>query len=257
MRKSYLLIFVLFLTANFAMAQLTLDATFRPRTEYRNGFQSLIPDAANPGFVTNTRARLGAKYTTDAYEIYINLQDVSIWGENPQIRPVDDNNSFSVFEAWAELKLGGAWSTRLGRQVLSYDDQRYYGGLDWAQQGRTHDLAMLKYRKEGVMLDVGFAYNQDLDGAGGPLFGYKNAGTEFNSGNPFQYKTMYHFYMLKKKFSDKYDASLTLSNLGFQQVNAGVPSKMRNTFTCWYAHELQAWCTFFSFQRFLPNREIC
>lgn len=231
MKKTLLSVLLTSLLVQSIRAQFTLDAQFRPRSEYRAGFQFLQPDGVDAGFVTNTRARIGAKYKTPAYEIYINIQDVQIWGENPQIRPVDDNNSFALFEAWGELQLGKGWSTRLGRQVLSYDDQRYFGGLDWAQQGRYHDLAMLKYRTSGFMLDAGFAFNQDIDGLGGPLFGFKNAGAEFNSGNPFQYKTMQHLYA-KKMFGD-FGASLVLSNLGFQQVDGttGDVSDIRNTFT--------------------------
>lgn len=231
MKRSLIVLFLVFLSVQSIKAQFTLDATFRPRTEYRNGFQFLQQEGVDAGFVTNTRARIGANYKTPSYEIYINIQDVQIWGENPQLVPVDGNSSFSLFEAWAELQLGKGWSTKLGRQVLSYDDQRYFGGLDWAQQGRYHDLGMIKYRTDGFMLDVGLAFNQDLDGQGGPLFGFKNAGTEFNSGNPFQYKTMQHLYA-KKKFGD-FSASLVLANLGFQQIDAatGDVSDIRSTFT--------------------------
>ncbi|UOY08937.1 alginate export family protein [Muricauda sp. SCSIO 64092] len=231
MKKQFLILGLVFLLAQSLKAQFTLDAQFRPRSEYRNGFQFLQQEGVDAGFVTNTRARLGAKYKTPSYEIYINIQDVQIWGENPQILPIDANNSFALFEAWGELQLGKGWSTKLGRQVLSYDDQRYFGGLDWAQQGRYHDLAMIKYRQEGFMLDLGVAFNQDLDNQGGPLFGFKNAGTEFNSGNPFQYKTMQHLYA-KKAFGE-FSASLLLVNLGFQQIDAttGDVSDIRSTFT--------------------------
>ncbi|MET1258224.1 alginate export family protein [Flagellimonas sp. DF-77] len=231
MKKSLSLLILACLSIQSMRSQFTLDAQFRPRTEFRNGFQFLQAEGVDAGFVTNTRARLGAKYQAPAYTIYINIQDVQIWGENPQILPVDANNSFALFEAWAELKLGKGWTTKLGRQVLSYDDQRYFGGLDWAQQGRYHDLAMIKYRSNGFMLDFGLAFNQDLDGQGGPLFGFKNSGTEFNSGNPFQYKTMQHLYA-KKSFG-AFGASLVLANLGFQQVDAttGDVSDIRNTFT--------------------------
>ena len=231
MKRPLLFVFLVFLSVKSIHSQFTLDATFRPRAEYRNGFQFLQQEGVDAGFVTNTRARIGANYKTPSYEIYINIQDVQIWGENPQLVPIDGNNSFALFEAWAELQLGKGWSTKLGRQVLSYDDQRYFGGLDWAQQGRYHDLGMIKFRTDGFMLDVGVAFNQDLDAQGGPLFGFKNAGTEFNSGNPFQYKTMQHLYA-KKKFGD-FSASLVLANLGFQQIDAttGDVSDIRSTFT--------------------------
>ena len=123
MKKQYLIITLLFLTANAIYAQFTLDGQFRPRTEYRHGFGSLIPDAADAGFAISTRARLNAKYESEAYQFYLSLQDVMVWGENRQILPDDQNDSFAVFEAWANINLGKGWSTKLGRQVISYDDQ--------------------------------------------------------------------------------------------------------------------------------------
>ncbi|MDT0620353.1 alginate export family protein [Croceitalea vernalis] len=195
MKRNYILIILAILSVQPILAQFTLDGQFRPRAEYRNGFQTLIPEGVDAGFAINTRARLNAGFSTESFKVYLSLQDLIVWGENPQIIPVDSNNSFSVFEAWAELQLGSGWSTKLGRQVLSYDDQRFFGGLDWAQQGRNHDLAMLKYKKDKFMMDIGLAFNQDLDENGGPLFGFQNQGTAYPANNPFQYKAMQHLYL--------------------------------------------------------------
>ncbi len=211
-------------------AQFTLDGQFRPRTEYRNGFQTLIPDVADAGFGINTRARLNAGYTAETFKVYLSLQDLLVWGENPQIIPVDSNNSFSIFEAWASLKLGEKWSTKIGRQVLSYDDQRFFGGLDWAQQGRNHDLAMLKYKSGKFMMDFGLAFNQDYDENGGPLFGFQNASTAYPANNPFQYKTMQHLYL--KQGGETFTGSLVLANVGFQNFDdVGAADGVNSTFT--------------------------
>lgn len=217
MKKLYGFIFLVFLSAHYVTAQFTLDGQFRPRAEYRNGFQTLIPDAADAGFAINTRARLNAGYATETFKVYLSIQDLLVWGENPQIIPVDANNSFAIFEAWAELQLGSGWSTKLGRQVLSYDDQRFFGGLDWAQQGRNHDLAMIKYRKDKFMMDIGLAFNQDLDENGGPLFGFQNQGTAYPVNNPFQYKTMQYLYA-KQKW-EGFSASLLAVNYAHQNFD--------------------------------------
>ena len=152
MKKNYLAICILTVMVQFAQAQFTLDGEFRPRTEYRHGYGSIIPDAADAGFATSTRARLNVGFTTQSYKFYLSIQDVMVWGENRQILPYDQNNSLAVFQAWADVNLGNGFSTKLGRQVISYDDQRIFGGLDWAQQGRNHDAGLLKYSK-GRKLD--------------------------------------------------------------------------------------------------------
>jgi len=218
MRKQYILLVLVALIVQFTQAQFTLDGQFRPRAEYRNGFGSLIADDADAGFGINTRIRLNAGYKTDAFKVYMSLQDVLVWGENPQIIPVDANNSFSIFEAWADIALGGKWSTKIGRQVLSYDDQRFFGGLDWAQQGRNHDLAMIQYKTDSFILDFGLAFNQDYDNNGGPLFGFQSVGTAYPNNNPFQYKTMQHLYA--KKTWSNFNASLLLVNYGHQAFDA-------------------------------------
>ena len=62
MKKQYTLIFLLFLSVQLITAQFTLDGEFKPRTEYRNGFGSIIPDAADAGYAISTRLRLNAGY---------------------------------------------------------------------------------------------------------------------------------------------------------------------------------------------------
>ncbi|TXE15012.1 hypothetical protein FUA26_00455 [Seonamhaeicola algicola] len=223
MKKQYVLLAVFALAIQFAQAQFTLDGEFRPRTEYRHGFGNLIADDADAGFGISTRARLNAGWTTDAYKVYLSLQDVMVWGENRQILPWDQNNSFAVFEAWAEIKLAESWSTKIGRQVLSYDDQRILGGLDWAQQGRNHDAAMIKHKKGKFMLDFALAFNQDYSNP----TGFVSVGTGYNTSGFFSYKTMQMLYM--KQAWEKFTGSLLLLNNGFQKFDdASAPDGVNN-----------------------------
>ncbi|MGE5943906.1 MAG: alginate export family protein [Flavobacteriales bacterium] len=211
MKKQYLLVCMLAGMVQFANAQFTLDGEFRPRTEYRHGFGTLIPDAADAGFGISTRIRLNAGYATESYKFYLSLQDVMVWGENRQILPYDQNNSFAVFEAWGELALGSGFSTKLGRQIISYDDERIFGGLDWAQQGRNHDAALIQYKKDKFMLDVALAFSQDYSDP----TGFRSASTVYNTTGFFTYKTMQYAYL--KQSWDSFSGSLLLLNNGFQK----------------------------------------
>ena len=105
MKKQYIILGLLLASFQFAKAQFTLDGEFRPRTEYRSGFGNLIAEGADAGFGTSTRARLNAGFKTETYKVYISLQDVMVWGENRQILPYDANNSFAVFQAWADIRI--------------------------------------------------------------------------------------------------------------------------------------------------------
>ncbi|NMH88771.1 alginate export family protein [Flavivirga algicola] len=213
MKRQYVILGLLLGCLQFAQAQFTLDGEFRPRTEYRNGFGNLIADDADAGFGISTRVRLNAGYKTEAYKVFVSLQDVMVWGENRQILPYDQNNSFAVFQAWAEINLGEGWSTKLGRQVLSYDDQRILGGLDWAQQGRNHDAALIKYKKDKFILDVALAFNQDYSHP----TGFVSTGTGYNTTGFFSYKTMQYAYL--KQAWDNFSGSLLLMNNGFQEFD--------------------------------------
>lgn len=216
MRKQYVILGLLLACLQFAQAQFTFDGELRPRTEYRNGFGSIIPEDSDPGFGISARARLNAGYTAESYKVYISLQDVMVWGENRQILPYDQNNSFAVFQAWAELNLGSGWSTRLGRQVLSYDDQRILGGLDWAQQGRNHDAGLIKYKKDKFALDVALAFNQDYSHP----TGFVSQGNTYNTSNFFSYKTMQMAHV--SQAWENFSGSLLVMNNGFQNGSIGL-----------------------------------
>ncbi|RED44885.1 alginate export family protein [Seonamhaeicola aphaedonensis] len=171
MKKQYVFLAIFALAIQFAQAQFTLDGEFRPRSEYfGNGgnftggtFPAQTATDADEGFIrTTVRAALNAKYKAETYTVYTSFQEVFAFGDRPQIA-TNGNGNFRVQEAWADLKLGEFSSLKLGRQQLSYDDQRILGGLGWAQQARTHDAAVYKYKKEKFSLDLGGSLNTTTD----------------------------------------------------------------------------------------------
>ncbi|CAM4145548.1 alginate export family protein [Zobellia roscoffensis] len=214
MKRKYTLIFLLVLSVQYATAQFVLDGEFKPRTEYRNGFGSIIPDEADAGFAIATRLRLNAGYQTEAFKFYMSLQDVMVWGENRQLKPEDSNNSFSVFQAWADIKLAEGFSTKIGRQMLVYDDQRILGGVDWAMQARNHDAALLQYKKGKFMMDLGLAFNQDFTATTANPGGFQSVGTAYNTTGFFSYKSMQYLYLRHK--GEAFSASGLVMNNGFQ-----------------------------------------
>jgi len=188
-------------------AQLVIEADIRPRFEYRHGFGNLFPDDAEPAAFVQQRSRLNVAYGMGKISLMLSVQDVSVWGDTPQIAVGDSNNSFSLFQAWINYEFNDKWSTKLGRQVLSYDDQRILGGLDWAMQGRTHDALLLKYKNAASKLDIGVAFNQE---------NLRNEGNAFFIQNAFSYKSMLYAHFNTKL--NKLDVSVLLLNNGFQNT---------------------------------------
>jgi hypothetical protein len=216
MRKQYVMLALMALFAvQFSQAQFTLEGEFRPRSEYfGNGgnftggsFPAQTATNADEGFIrTTVRAAIKAKYITDTYTVFTSFQEVFAYGDRPQIS-IPGNGNFRVQEAWADLKLGENSSLKVGRLPLSYDDQRILGGLGWAQQARTHDAAIYKYRKDGYSLDIGGSLNTTTDEV-------------FNSSNLFTYRDM-GFLRANKAYGGFNISVLGLVNT-FQDATAAI-----------------------------------
>jgi len=146
------------------VAQFTLSAEVRPRSEYRNGFKTPTSDDKDAAFFTEQRSRLYMDYSEDKYKFRLTLQDVRFWGEIPQIFKEEDGNTF-LSEAWGQYFVSKKFSIKAGRQIISYDNQRFLGGLEWAQQGRRHDALLFIYddKESKTKFHAGFAYNSDDD----------------------------------------------------------------------------------------------
>ena len=145
-------------------AQFTLTAEVRPRSEYRNGFKTPTSDGKDAAFFTEQRSRLYLDYAEEKYKFRLSLQDVRFWGEIPQIFKQEDGNTF-ISEAWGQYFITPKFSIKAGRQIISYDNQRFLGGLEWAQQGRRHDALLFLYEDKEAKskFHVGLAYNSDDD----------------------------------------------------------------------------------------------
>ncbi len=141
-------------------AQLTIDAEVRPRFEYRHGFKTLFPDDVDPATFISQRTRFNARYKNDQLNFYLSTQDIRVWGDVPQLNTAD-KNGFGVYQAWGEILFNPNLSLKLGRQEIVYDDQRFFGNVEWAQQARSHDAALIKYGKEQFNFDIGVAFNQN------------------------------------------------------------------------------------------------
>ncbi|QLE02582.1 hypothetical protein HX109_13805 [Galbibacter sp. BG1] len=209
MTKKITSLFLFLCLAHGVFSQtLEVDADIRPRFEYRHGFSSLFPDDADPAAFVTQRSRLNVNYDSELLKVMLSVQDVSTWGDTRQILINDGNDSFFLFQAWAELMINENWSTKVGRQTIIYDNERIFGGLDWAMQGRFHDAALLKYRNNGFMADAGFAFSQTSQ---------QNEGTVYDVPGFFTYKTMQYLYA--KKEWEKAQASFLFLNTGFQKFD--------------------------------------
>lgn len=143
-----------------AQAQFTISGEFRPRAEYRHGFKTLPEPDQDPAFFIDQRTRLNLSYSNEKYDFKIVIQDVRTWGSQPQLAD-SDGRLTTIHEAWARVRLSKAFAIKAGRQEIVYDDHRIFGNVDWAQQARSHDAAILIFKPNVLELNLGLAYNQD------------------------------------------------------------------------------------------------
>jgi hypothetical protein len=217
---------ILLLSVTFkSIGQFKLSAEIRPRSEFRNGFKTPSSTGFEPAFFTEQRSRVYFDYAQPKYKLRLALQDVRYWGETPQVFKEDVSNTF-LSEAWGELYFNEKFSMKAGRQIISYDNQRFLGGLEWAQQGRRHDALLFKIEDETVQskLHFGLAFNTDNDIAE-PAFIQRKAANFYSLGNG-QYKTLQYGWYHKEMG----DVSLSLLALNAGTQNADSTLSNKQTF---------------------------
>lgn len=143
-----------------AMAQFQVNGQYMSRGEHRHGYQTLADTGQKGTVFISQRARLSGEYKSDKYKIHISAQDIRTWGSVAN-SAVDTKGLLSIYEAYGEMMFSKKLSLKVGRQAISYDDDRIFGSLDWAMQARRHDAAILKYADSTLTVHVGGAYNQN------------------------------------------------------------------------------------------------
>ena len=157
--------------------QFDLSAELRPRYENRHGFKSLLDTISEGSNFVSQRTRLNFGFKNERLKLKIVMQNVRVWGDVGTLS--SDDKTSALHEAWAEAIINSKTSFKLGRQEISYDDQRIFGSVGWAQQARSHDAILFKYAPNANnKLDIGFALNSNsqsnIDNLYSNAAGYKS-----------------------------------------------------------------------------------
>ncbi len=151
--------------------ELDANLQFRPRYEYRNGFKSPMSNGDDATSFVSQRSRLNFNFKQEKLKAKLTLQNIRSWGD-VSTTATADKNGVAVFEAWAQYDFSPNWSARFGRQVISYDNQRILGEIDWIQQGQSHDAALFSFHPKNHQLDLGFAMNANAENLVAPKTPY-------------------------------------------------------------------------------------
>lgn len=179
--------------------QLDLDLNMLGRGEMRYGGFTEGVEENHAQFLMG-RTRLSLTYKRPHIEAKVTAQHSGIWGQK-------GNESFNLHEAWAKLYTKSGLFAKVGRQVLSYDDERIIGANDWAMASNTHDVIKLGYEGHGHKVHGIFGFNQNAENISG--------GTYYADGAQ-PYKLMhtlwYHYDIPKTPLG----ISLLFMNIGMQ-----------------------------------------
>lgn len=157
------------------------------RAEYRHGFQSLADTNQKPAVFVGQRSRLTYKMTSEKFDIVITAQDIRTWGQISNVA-IDSTGRLSLAEGYGCIKFDKQNKLKVGRQIISYDEDRILGSLDWALQSRRHDLVLFEHKNDSVLtFHIGAAWNQKTE--------YYNT-TVYTV--PKNYKTMQYLWMFRQ-----------------------------------------------------------
>ncbi|MCZ2222824.1 MAG: alginate export family protein [Chitinophagales bacterium] len=195
--------------------QLSVSFQMRPRAEFRSGTFRPLSKGEKPAALISQRTRVNINYQyKNLLTVQVSPQNVSVWGQDGLTQGAGIKNGVAFFEAWAKLNLSSSSSLQIGRQVISLDDERFFGELDWAQGARAHDAISFHLNKEKFSFKAYAAYNQNYK----ELYGNNLSNISGSLYSPLDatpYKWMQTLWA-KFNFNSKSNLSLLFNNLGFQ-----------------------------------------
>lgn len=211
--------------------EIDANLQLRPRFEYRNGFKSPMVKGEDATSFVSQRSRLNINLAQEKFKAKLRLQNIRTWGDVATTATAD-KNGIAVFEAWAQYDFSPNWSARLGRQVISYDNQRIFGEIDWIQQGQSHDAVLVSFHDKNHQLDLGFALNANAENLVAPKTPYT---TNYKS---MQY-AWYHTQL------GKINTSFLLLNTGyeFEKSVGDVEVDYKQTFGTYLVFKDKKWDT--------------
>lgn len=148
--------------APMKMGKLTVDVQEKMRYEVRDNnfdFNGAVNGPQDAAWLLQ-RFRLGLGYDLNPWiKLYVQGQDVrEIGGSRARqigVNGAEGDDVFDVLKAYVQIgNLKKGFSSVLGRQFLSYGDQRLLGPLEWANQARTFDAFKFRYTASKWSFDL-------------------------------------------------------------------------------------------------------
>lgn len=184
----------------------TLDAQLYFRGEIRRGGMVKSDDEENTpkdyaSFI-NSRTRLNLGYERGVASMKISVQHTGVWGQS-------NKGAVNLYEAWAMFKARNGLFAKIGRQALSYDDERIIGKNDWTMAASSHDVLKVGYYSPNTehRVEAFAGFNQN---------GINTAGGTFYKNGAYPYKNIFTLWYHYAPRRVPIGASLLFMNVGMQ-----------------------------------------
>jgi hypothetical protein len=194
---------------------------------------------------TSQRTRINLKYSSKKIVSYLSFQDVRLWGDDNVFTTsgiLGNSESLSLHQAWIKYQVNDLFKIKLGRQILSYDDQRILSSRGWNDYQITYDAFLLEYKTDLHRLHIGLSCNND------------NKNNNFYPSEKFKLFDFMHYQYSQDKFLYSGIAVITGNTLtdtttavcyrGTYGVNVKYQSKYFNArLSAYYQHNLNSMVT--------------
>lgn len=138
------------------------------RTRYQTVYDNWLGDAT----ALTTRLKLTAKYQLDDdqqwqvllqpnYVFAVNKNDYNSVTVTRNTSPIPDPHGFKLLQAQLHYDSNNNWQATLGRQRLSFDNERFIGGIDFWQTPQTFDALKLTYNNH-INFNVRYVYSNKV-----------------------------------------------------------------------------------------------
>jgi hypothetical protein len=148
---------------SFFDGRLVFDFEERIRGEYRENnfdFNSSVDSLTDDSWLLQ-RVRIGLKLSlVDWFTLYVQGQDAREIGSDRPDFPgqlgAEGDDAFDLRQAWIQFgnPKNHPLTLKIGRQILSYGDERLIGAFEWNNIGRTFDAVKLRWEEPSWSLDA-------------------------------------------------------------------------------------------------------
>ncbi len=67
----------------------------------------------------------------------------------------------SILSAWGKALISNQFNLKAGSKELFNDNHLSLGSVNWAQQGRSHDLVLLQFEEDIIKWHIELAFNPE------------------------------------------------------------------------------------------------